>query len=37
MTGMRKAVDDELDLQGRSKTKDARTKVAGARLRPRSR
>ncbi len=28
MTGMRKAVDDELDLQGR-KSKDARTKVAG--------
>ncbi len=29
MTGMRKAVDDELDLQGR-KSKDARTKVAGS-------
>ena len=29
MTGMRKAVDDELDLQARGKSKDARTKVAG--------
>jgi aconitate hydratase len=29
MTGMRKAVDDELDLQGR-KSKDERTKVAGS-------
>ena len=27
MTGMRKAVDDELDLQRRGATKDARTKV----------
>jgi hypothetical protein len=30
MTAMRKAVEDELDLQGRGKTKDARTKVGGS-------
>jgi aconitate hydratase len=31
MTGMRKAVEDELDLQGRAATKNARTQVAGTR------